>query len=126
MVSTGGSSTTTARGIVPKIVRLVSSAHAAKQHDRTIAGVLGSSVFSRRHFPKTLAATCLFSFGFGFCGMHRWQQKRQWEWEKKQEEIEHRRCDKYYYYNNNSSNHHRHAANKNGPAVSTAAPASST
>lgn len=65
---------------VPRLVRLLSNVHAVKKE--------GAGAFSRQHFPKTLAALCASSFGIGFYGMHRMQQNRQLEWERRQEEAE--------------------------------------
>jgi D-lyxose ketol-isomerase len=69
------------------MVRFLSTVHASKK-DRTIAEAAWSTAFSREHFPKTFAATCMLSFGIGFCGMHRWQQNRQLKWEQQQEKLE--------------------------------------
>lgn len=74
MTFVGG--TTTARSIVPRLVR------------KTVADFAWSTAFSKQHFPKTLAGTCLVSFTVGFLGMNQWQRNRQLEWEKRQEEME--------------------------------------
>lgn len=92
MASTSGS--VTSRSIIPSLVRFLSTVHAVRK-DKKIAEFAWSTAFSRRHFPKTLATTCLLSFGVGFHGMHRCQQNRQWKWEQEQERLENQ------YYNNN-------------------------
>ena len=84
---TSASGTATTRSIVSRLVRLLSTVHAAKK-DRAVSDVAWSTAFSRRHFPKTLATAIALSFGFGFYGMQRWQQNRQLEWENRQEELE--------------------------------------
>jgi len=78
--------------LLPRLVRLVS----AKQ---SLVATLPSLVFSRRHFPKTLATASLLAFGVGFGGMHKWQQRRQWKWEQRQREAE----DYYFEKNYNST-----------------------
>jgi len=85
MASTGNAATS--RRIIPRLVRFLSTVHAVKQY-KTIAGVAWSTAFSRRYFPKTLAASCVLSFSIGFYGMQSWQQKRQWEWEEQQQKLE--------------------------------------
>mmetsp|Transcript_7837 Transcript_7837/g.19466 ORF Transcript_7837/g.19466 Transcript_7837/m.19466 type:complete len:115 (-) Transcript_7837:2422-2766(-) len=91
MSSTRGAAS--ARTALPRFVRLLSAFHSAKQDQSTNRMLLGA-VFSRDHFPKTLAATCILSFGVGFCGMNRWQRNRQLRWEQKQEELE---LEQFYY-----------------------------
>mmetsp|Transcript_9512 Transcript_9512/g.23344 ORF Transcript_9512/g.23344 Transcript_9512/m.23344 type:complete len:112 (-) Transcript_9512:711-1046(-) len=81
------SSTASSRSLITRLVRLLSTVHAAKQ-EKSLTEVASSTVFSRRNFPKTLAATCLLSFSIGFYGMQNWQQNRQWQLEEQQEEIE--------------------------------------
>ena len=85
MASSGG--TATSRSIIPRLVRFLSTVHAAKQ-DKTLTRVAWSTAFSKRYFPKTLTATCVLSFSIGFYGMQNWQRKRQWEWEEQQEKLE--------------------------------------
>ena len=85
MTSAGGTATT--RSIVPRLVRLLSTAHAAKK-ERAVTDFAWSKAFSTQYFPKTLATSCMFSFGIGFYGMNSWQQNRQLEWRRWQEEAE--------------------------------------
>ncbi len=65
---------------MPRLVRLLSTVHGVKKE--------GAGAFSRQHFPKTLAGICTLSFGIGFYGMNSFQQNRQLEWERRQEEAE--------------------------------------